>query len=152
MFIVSTVQEMTCIFNDMAKTKSKIKHNHQQRKTNITSSPNATNKCRKAAVAQIKKSIKPLTSLEGQGGYGGNLKEGVWRGGVEGGSKRGHPRRETSGGDANELSQRNEQLLVGPDRGLRGQVRDPLEEAGPLMGGREAGQDGMFEGLWGLRA
>jgi len=36
MFIVSTVQEMTCIFNDMAKTKQKIKvtinkrnnHNH----------------------------------------------------------------------------------------------------------------------------
>jgi len=36
MFIVSTVQEMTCIFNDMAKTKPKIKatinkrnnHNH----------------------------------------------------------------------------------------------------------------------------
>jgi len=25
MFIVSTVQEMTCIFNDMAKTKQKIK-------------------------------------------------------------------------------------------------------------------------------
>jgi len=25
MFIVSTVQEMTCIFNDMAKTKPKIK-------------------------------------------------------------------------------------------------------------------------------
>ena len=36
MFIVSTVQEMTCIFNDMAKTKPKVKstinkgnnHNH----------------------------------------------------------------------------------------------------------------------------
>jgi len=25
MFIVSTVQEMTCIFNDMSKTKPKIK-------------------------------------------------------------------------------------------------------------------------------
>jgi len=25
MFIISTVQEMTCIFNDMAKTKLKIK-------------------------------------------------------------------------------------------------------------------------------
>jgi len=32
MFIVSTVQEMTCIFNDMAKTKPKIKHNNQQMK------------------------------------------------------------------------------------------------------------------------
>jgi len=32
MFIVSTVQEMTCIFNDMAKTKPKIKHNNQQKK------------------------------------------------------------------------------------------------------------------------
>jgi len=31
-FIVSTVQEMTCIFNDMAKTKPKIKHNNQQKK------------------------------------------------------------------------------------------------------------------------
>jgi len=36
MFIVSTVQEMTCIFNDMAKTKLKIKltinkrNNHNQ--------------------------------------------------------------------------------------------------------------------------
>jgi len=36
MFIVSTVQEMTCIFNDMAKTKPKIKltinkrNNHNQ--------------------------------------------------------------------------------------------------------------------------
>jgi len=57
MFIVSTVQEMTCIFNDMAKTKPKIKHNHQQKKINITSSPNATNKRRKAAVAKIKASI-----------------------------------------------------------------------------------------------
>ena len=54
---------------------------------------------------------------------------------MEGGSKRGHPRRETSGSDANELSQRNEQLLVGPDWGLRGQVRDTLEEAGSLMSG-----------------
>jgi len=41
---------------------------------------------------------------------------------VEGGSKREHPRRETSGGGANELSQCNEQLLVRPDRGLGGQV------------------------------
>ena len=57
MFIVSMVQEMTCIFNDMAKTKPKIKHNHQQKKTNITSSPNATNKGRKAAVAKIKEGI-----------------------------------------------------------------------------------------------
>jgi len=71
---------------------------------------------------------------------------------VEGGGKRGHPRRETSGGGANELSQGNEQLLVGPDRGPRSQVRDPLEEAGSLMGGGGAGQDGMFEGLLGLRA
>jgi len=53
---------------------------------------------------------------------------------VEGGSKRGHSRRETSGGGANELSQGNEQLLVGPDWGLRGQVPDPLEETGSLMG------------------
>jgi len=28
MFIVSTVQEMTCIFNNMAKTKPKIKLNN----------------------------------------------------------------------------------------------------------------------------
>jgi len=71
---------------------------------------------------------------------------------VEGGSKRGHPRRETSGGGVDELSQRNEQLLVGPHRGLGSQVGDPLEEAGSLMGGGGAGQDGMFEGLRGLRA
>jgi len=71
---------------------------------------------------------------------------------VEGGSKRGHPRRETSGSGADELSQRNEQLLVGPDRGLGGQVRDPLEEAGSLTGGTAAGQDGMFEGLLDPRA
>ena len=32
MFIVSMVQEMTCIFNDMPKTKPKIKHNNQQKK------------------------------------------------------------------------------------------------------------------------
>jgi len=32
MFIVSTVQEMTCIFNDIAKTKPKIKNNNQQKK------------------------------------------------------------------------------------------------------------------------
>jgi len=71
---------------------------------------------------------------------------------VEGGNKRGHPRRETSGGGVDELSQRNEQLLVGPDKGLGSQVRDPLEAAGSLRGGGGAGQDGMFEGLRGLRA
>jgi len=54
MFIVSTVQEMTCIFNDMAKTKPKIKLT-KTRETNITSSPNATNNYYKAAVAKIKK-------------------------------------------------------------------------------------------------
>ena len=41
---------------------------------------------------------------------------------MEGESNRGNPKRETSGGGANELSQRNEQLLVRPDRGLGGQV------------------------------
>jgi len=54
---------------------------------------------------------------------------------MEGGGKRGHPRRETGGSVADELSQHNEQLLVGPDRGLGVQVRDPLEEAGSLTGG-----------------
>jgi len=71
---------------------------------------------------------------------------------VEGGGKRGHSRRETGCGGSDELIQRNEQLLVGPDWGLRGQVRDLLEEAGSLTGRRGAGQDGMFEGLRGLRA
>jgi len=71
---------------------------------------------------------------------------------VEGGSKRGHPGGETGGSSANELSQGNEQLLVGPDRGLRSQVWNPLEEAGSLTSGGGAGQDGMFEDLWGLRA
>jgi len=65
--LFSTVQEMTCIFNDMAKTKPKIKHNKQQKKTNITNPPNTTNKYRKAAVAKIMESINRLTSLEGQG-------------------------------------------------------------------------------------
>jgi len=71
---------------------------------------------------------------------------------VEGRGKRGHPGGETSGGSVNELSHGNELLLVGPDWGLRGQVRDPLEQAGSLVGGGGAGQDGMFEGLPGLRA
>jgi len=71
---------------------------------------------------------------------------------VEGGGKRGHPQRETGGSGADELSQRNEQLLVGPDRGLGAQVRDPLEEAGSLTGGGGAGQDGMFEDLRDLQA
>jgi len=75
------------------------------------------------------------------------VEEGVWGRSAEGGSKWGHSRRETSGGGANELSQQNAQLLVRPDWRLRGQVRDPLEEAGSLMDGRGAGQDGMFKGL-----
>jgi len=54
---------------------------------------------------------------------------------VEGGGKRGHPRRETGGSGAEELSQRNEQLLVGADRGLGVQVQDPWQEAGSLTGG-----------------
>jgi len=66
--------------------------------------------------------------------------------------ERRHPRGETSGGGADELSQSNEQLLVGPDWGLRSQVSDPLEEAGSLAGGGGAGQDGVFEGLRGSRA
>jgi len=90
--------------------------------------------------------------LRTRGGEGGKLKEGVCRGVVEGGCKRGHPRRETSGGGVDELSQGDKQLLVGPDRGLGGQVCDRLEEAGSLTGGGGAGEDGMFEGLPGLRA
>jgi len=60
---------------------------------------------------------------------------------VEGGSKRGHPRRETSGGSADELSQRNKQLLVGPDRGLGGQVRDSRRRRD--LWRAEEGQDRM---------
>jgi len=71
---------------------------------------------------------------------------------VEGARERGHSRRETGGSGANELSQRNEQLLVGPEWDIRGQVRDPLEEAESLMGRRGAGKDGMFEGLCALGA
>ena len=67
------------------------------------------------------------------------------------GSKWGHPQWEASGGSADVLSERNKQLLIGPDRGLGGQVRDTLEEAGSLAGGGGAGQDGMFEGLPGPR-
>ena len=80
------------------------------------------------------------------------MKEGVCRWVVEGGAKRGHPRRETSGGGADDLSKCNEELLVRPDWGLGGLVRDTLEEPGSLTGGGGAGQDGMFEGLRGLRA
>jgi len=69
MFIVSMVQEMTWIFNDMAKTKPKIKLIINKRNT-ITSSPNATNKRHKTAVAKLKESINRLTSLEGQGRMG----------------------------------------------------------------------------------
>jgi len=78
------------------------------------------------------------------------MEERIRRRGVEGGGERGHPRRETGGSGANELSQRNEQLLVGPDRGLWVQVRDPLEEAGSLIYGGGAGQDGVFEALRGF--
>ena len=71
MFIVSTVQEMRCIFNDMAKTKPKIKLTiNKKNKINITRSPNAANKCGKAAVAKIEERINRLTSLEGQGRIG----------------------------------------------------------------------------------
>ena len=69
---------------------------------------------------------------------------------MKGGGERGNPRGENSGGGVNELSQGNEELLVGPDWGFRSQVRDPLEEAGSLTGGGGAGKDGMFEGLRGL--
>jgi len=41
---------------------------------------------------------------------------------VERGSKRGHPRGEPSGGGANELSQRDAQLLVRQDQGLGGLI------------------------------
>ena len=71
---------------------------------------------------------------------------------MKGASERGHPRGETSGGGANELSQGNKQLLEAPDWGFRSQVRDPLEEAESLEGGGGAGKDGMFEGLRGLEA
>ena len=82
---------------------------------------------------------------------GGRQQEGVRRC-VEGGSEWGHPRGETSGSGANELSQGDEHLLVGPNWGLRRQVRDTLEEAGSLTSGGGAGKDGMFEGLWGSGA
>jgi len=41
---------------------------------------------------------------------------------MEGGSKRGHSMREPSGSGANELSEGNEPLLVGPEGGFGGQV------------------------------
>jgi len=71
---------------------------------------------------------------------------------VEGGSKRGHPRREAGGSGANELGKSNKQLLVRPERGFGGQVGDPLEEAGSMKGRRGAGKDGVFKGVGGLRA
>jgi len=70
MFIVSTVQEMTCIFNDMAKTKPKIKLTINKRnKQSKTNSTIATDNRHKAAVAN-KGKYKPPTSLDGQGWVG----------------------------------------------------------------------------------
>ena len=60
--------------------------------------------------------------------------------------------REPGGRGANDLSESNVQLLVGPERGFGGQICDLLEEAGSLKGGRGAGKDGVFEGLGGLSA
>jgi len=57
MFLVSTVQEMTCIFNDKAKTKPKVKLTMNKRKTNITGSRNLNDNRRKSAVAKMKESI-----------------------------------------------------------------------------------------------
>jgi len=53
---------------------------------------------------------------------------------MEGASELGHPRGEAGDGGADELSQGNKQLLVGPERGLGGQIGDPMEEAGSLTG------------------
>ena len=47
---------------------------------------------------------------------------GVLWGSVEEGSKWGHSLRKASSSGANELSQRDEQLLVGPDQSLKGLV------------------------------
>jgi len=60
-----------------------------------------------------------VSSARGVGG--GRGEEGIC-GCVKRRSKRGHSMRETSGSGANELSESNEQLLVGPGRGLGGQV------------------------------
>jgi len=51
MFIVSTVQEMTCIFNDMVKTKPKIKLTIHKRNKH-SQFPQRDQKRRKAAVAK----------------------------------------------------------------------------------------------------
>ena len=69
---------------------------------------------------------------------------------MEGRGEGRHPGEEASGGGVTELSQGNKQMLVGQERGLGGQVWDPLEAAGSLMDGRGGGQDGMLEGLRGL--
>jgi len=53
---------------------------------------------------------------------------------MERASERGHPRGEARSGAAEELSQRDKQRLVGPERSLQGQIGDPLEEAGSLTG------------------
>ena len=52
----------------------------------------------------------------------------------------------------NELRKVDEQLLVGPEGGLRAQVRYLLEEMRSLSGERGAGDQGMLRGLWSFRA
>jgi len=66
--------------------------------------------------------------------------------------KWGHPRRETCDNGADELSQVDKHLLVGPEQSLGAQIRDSLEQVGSLKGGQETGEDGVFKGLWCLRA
>ena len=67
-------------------------------------------------------------------------------------SKRKHSGRETTGGGANDVSQGNKLLLVGPRRGVGAQFRDPLKAARSRTGGLGAAQDGMCEVLRSLGA
>ena len=86
--------------------------------------------------------------MRARGGKRSKGEGGVWRGSEEGGGEWGHSMGEAGGSGANKLSQRNEHLMGAPDWGLRGQVRDPLEEAGSQISGGGTGQDGMLKDLW----
>jgi len=59
MFIVSTVQEMTCIFNDMAKTKPKIKSTINKRNNHKPVPP--TRPIIVAKQPELKEKYKPLS-------------------------------------------------------------------------------------------
>ena len=77
-FFLSFFPYVHCFYstrNDMhlsryGQNKTENQTYQSTKETNITNSPNATNKCRKAAIAKMKDNYIPLTSLNGQGWVG----------------------------------------------------------------------------------